>query len=910
MTGVANSENAENNNVNEQTQLLESNNNNDNTQTDISVTDTNVISPSLAELEEQSGLQDYLATPPTTQETDPLLAANNKSPNARPENSNTDNGNENENEEVYNDDDNMSRVLRLARRPSFIWVCCLGIVALIIFQLTFLPRTSLARDYRNWHGIRLTKTDVKRHYLQMTGIGKSQNTLTTEEYIDSLLKNFTDINQQSSYNLMSQDNPKLTEFVISGFTDLKAFQTQVVKRKVNIGTPESSSVKLFDEQDKTIYIPSLLELDYSTPAYFALGKSGHFVGEYVFVNYGYPRDYSLLLDNNVDVKDKVVIIKSSYRDSNITICEKIAIAEHHGAKAVLSYYDIESDYNSFGKDKVKLLKNAITRGSLLNNTKIPAIPISQDEIKPILNTFAFPGNGPYSNWEFAPTTTAKYKLQVDTRFANSEEPKEFTNIVGTIKGIINDADIVIGARRDSYTSSNPLSGHAVLLEIMRYYQKLVNVGWKPLRNIKFVSWDASYLNLLGVESFINDTTVFNPKRTIVAYISIDGDAVTGSKFAVDANAVFNSVLRRTAKSIPIPKESVSYTNKMGEHNIGDDDVYITDNKGNNNNNNNNDNDILIDNFVHNDFTTLYRYWWKQDKTSINNNLGLPIDSTESMIFQKHLATPIINVRFENDPEHDKAIYIPNSNYYSYDWLIHEKVDDDLLLHGLLIRFIGLLGISLTEHEVYDYKTHAYFKTISTYYKQFKAETKESLSKWDDLVVPNYLIFKSTIFQDLDTNEPVKFRQITHQFNKLMDHIVNQTTIFDKWNENVEDGLMQDYPWYMYYKKLQHYAEYKVSNYKLAYLENDLQLNDRDYLYLKTGENGDIIDVPNYYYDSIIYGQQSFNPNESNQEFFDKRYLHGTFTYLYQSIQNEDFEFTVKWFVMIYEKLNNIDYKMT
>ena len=31
------------------------------------------------------------------------------------------------------------------------------------------------------------------------------------------------------------------------------------------------------------------------------------------------------------------------------------------------------------------------------------------------------------------------------------------------------------------------------------------------------------------------------------------------------------------------------------------------------------------------------------------------------------------------------------------------------------------------------------KAISTYYKQFKAETKESLSKWDDLVVPNYLI---------------------------------------------------------------------------------------------------------------------------------------------------------------------------
>ena len=106
---------------------------------------------------------------------------------------------------------------------------------------------------------------------------------------------------------MSQDNPKLTEFVISGFTDLKAFQTQVVKRKVNIGTPESSSVKLFDEQDKTIYIPSLLELDYSTPAYFALGKSGHFVGEYVFVNYGYPRDYSLLLTITLRLKIRLLL---------------------------------------------------------------------------------------------------------------------------------------------------------------------------------------------------------------------------------------------------------------------------------------------------------------------------------------------------------------------------------------------------------------------------------------------------------------------------------------------------------------------------------------------------------------------------------------------------------------------------
>ena len=201
------------------------------------------------------------------------------------------------------------------------------------------------------------------------------------------------------------------------------------------------------------------------------------------------------------------------------------------------------------------INNAISRDTLLYNTEIPAIPVSMKIIKPILETLLKPTDS-FSSWDYAPSSNRLFKLELNTEFTSSQESRNFTTIVSTIKGIINDADIIIGARRDSYASSNPLSGHAIMLEIMRYYQKLVKLGWKPLRNIKFVSWDASYLNLLGVESITNDTNVFNPKRTIVAYINIDGDAVTGSKFKVDANAVFNHVLRYTSKSIPIPKEAV------------------------------------------------------------------------------------------------------------------------------------------------------------------------------------------------------------------------------------------------------------------------------------------------------------------------------------------------------------------
>lgn len=65
------------------------------------------------------------------------------------------------------DDDRMSKIIKLAKRPSFIWIFSLGILAIIIFQLTFLPRTSLSRDYRRWHGIHLTKSDVKRYFYNL-----------------------------------------------------------------------------------------------------------------------------------------------------------------------------------------------------------------------------------------------------------------------------------------------------------------------------------------------------------------------------------------------------------------------------------------------------------------------------------------------------------------------------------------------------------------------------------------------------------------------------------------------------------------------------------------------------------------------------------------------------------------------
>lgn len=830
------------------------------------------------------------------------------------------------------DDDRMSKIIKLAKRPSFIWIFSLGILAIIIFQLTFLPRTSLSRDYRRWHGIHLTKSDVKRYFLQFTGIGNSHRDLTTEEYIDNWLYDFTTINNKAKYNLLSNNNPELSHYVESNFKEF-GFITEKHCYEVDVQEPLASIIKLRDTEDEVVYQSEVVEPKFKTPGFFSYGMEGNVTAGFVFVNYGTPEDYNLLSSNNIDVKGKIFIIKSHLEQRNISIGEKVVLAEHHGAVGVLTFFDSDT----FGNEEIMSsnMNLAISRDCNSEGAKIPVVPISKKLLHPVLDSqMDLSYKWSFDKWEYKPSTNSKFKLELDSVFEKSKRAK-LTNIVGTLKGIMNDADVIIGARRDSLTSNNPLSGHAILFEIMRNYQRLIEKGWKPLRNIKFVSWDGSYMDSLGVKLFTNDTNVFNPKRSVVSYINLDADTVTGSKFDVDSNPLINHLLKRTSKYIPIPKRA-AFLKTLGrdaelelfDERIDDDvlDLFEDDNDDDDDGDGDDDDE---------EYTTLHKYWMKQDNATINNNLGLPLIDSEARIFQQHLSTPIINLKFSNDEKRDSAKYIPNSNYYSRDWLIKQDIDKDLLLHGSLIRFVGLLAINLSEHEVVDYKTFKYLKLIQSFYLQLLEIEKEKLSRWKNKVVSNYLIYKNSIFQDLDTDEEVHFHQIVNQFTLLVNEMVDLSKNFDKYNEHVEEGLSQDYPWYMYYKKLQHFAQFKVTNYKLSHLEKDLKLTDQDYTYLESkgppnnanvestldnrgqewmsshGLKGILDGFKNkkFYYNSVIYSVPKFNV-EHNKTWYDERLLKGTFTYLYAAIDDGDYESTVKWFVLIYEKLTNINYKMT
>lgn len=747
-------------------------------------------------------------------------------------------------------------------RKRFYFACGLGIVALIVLHLFFLQRTSWSRDFRRWYGLHLTGSDVKRNYLRYSGIGNKTELKIMQLDIENWFKNFTKLNERSSTNLLSSDNLELTDYIQSNFKKFE-FETSIYSyQEPNLQKPINSSIHLIDlkskNNNKLIYNANLFEIDFETPAYHGFGKSGNITGDYIFANYGTNKDFQLLLNSNFTIKNKIVILKSNLT-SPISIAEKVSLAESYGAIGVINYV---CPLSTLSPANLNLFSMAIPRGTLNNpySSKIPtipAIPISYKSIKPILDTLLHETD-PLENWEYYPVLKSNtFKINMAINFENSSS-RTLTNIIGKLPGIFQDGYIVIGANRDSLVSSSGLSNHVILLEIMRNFQRLLHLGWKPLRTIKFVSWDGTENGLLGSLKFTNDSNLIN-NQPVVGYINIDSSCVTGKKFEVNANPLTHHLIKFNSEYIPLPKSLFDDASSLEKDN----------------------------------FSNLHEYWLKQDNLTINDHLGIPIKDSDSLIFQDDLAAPIINLKFSNDPRRDGSVYVPNSNLYSYDWMMKTNLDPQYHLHALLIRLIGLLTISLSEREMVDYRTKPYFKQILNYYQDFIDSNKKVFNQWKNMTVPTNLVSNWQIYQDLNLENPeiIRFSGLINQLRDLINLDIKSSQINDEYNVQVQQDLQTDFSWYKYPSKLVKYAQFKVANYQLLHMEREMKLSNKDIQYLEYETTT---------LDHIIYGlPHCLVLNVTTTRDCIKW---STFTNLYQSANSKDFEATVKWIVVTYEKL--------
>ena len=102
--------------------------------------------------------------------------------------------------------------------------------------------------------------------------------------------------------------------------------------------------------------------------------------------------------------------------------------------------------------------------------------------------------------------------------------------------------IIVGNHRDAWCTgaADPGSGTAIMLEIVRVFGQLVNMGWRPLRTIEFASWDGEEYNLIGSTEHV-ENRIDELRKDGFAYLNVDV-GVTGQDFRAAASPLLHKTL--------------------------------------------------------------------------------------------------------------------------------------------------------------------------------------------------------------------------------------------------------------------------------------------------------------------------------------------------------------------------------
>jgi N-acetylated-alpha-linked acidic dipeptidase len=372
------------------------------------------------------------------------------------------------------------------------------------------------------------------------------------------------------------------------------YDTRIEEFRVLFPTPKTRVVELVAPTRFTARLaePALAE-DATTsqaaeqlPTYNAYSVDGDVTGDLVYVNYGVPRDYEELEKRGIDVKGKVVLARYGGSWRGI----KPKVAAEHGAVGCLIYSDPRDDGYFAGDVYPKGAyrnENGVQRGSVADMplypgdpltpgvgatadaqrldrksaatlTKIPVLPISYGDARPLLAALAGPmapdawrgalpltyhlGPGPARvhlklefNWDLVPAR------DVIATLPGSERPDEW---------------VVRGNHHDAWVNGadDPLSGLVDLLEEAKAVGTLAKSGWKPRRTIVYAAWDGEEPGLLGSTEWA-ETHETELQRKAVVYINSDSNS--RGFFGVGGSHILERFINQVARDVKDPERGMS-----------------------------------------------------------------------------------------------------------------------------------------------------------------------------------------------------------------------------------------------------------------------------------------------------------------------------------------------------------------
>ena len=335
------------------------------------------------------------------------------------------------------------------------------------------------------------------------------------------------------------------------------------------------------------------------PTYNAYSVDGDVTGPLVYVNYGVPDDYEELERNGITVKGAIVIARYGGSWRGI----KPKVAAEHGAIGCIIYSDPKDDGYAqgdvfpegawrpeFGAQRGSVMDMPVYPGDPLTPgigatadakrlaiseaqtlTKIPVLPISYGDAKPLLAAL----KGPVAPEAWRGSLPITYHMgpgpaKVHLALKFNWDMVDIRDVIATIPGSdARDEWIVRGNHHDGWVNGaeDPISGQMALLEEARAMAELRKQGWQPRRTIIFAAWDGEEEGLLGSTEWA-EAHAAELKQHAAVYINSDGNG-RGFLFAQGSHTL-EHFMNGIAADVEDPETKLTVRDRLRLHRISED----------------------------------------------------------------------------------------------------------------------------------------------------------------------------------------------------------------------------------------------------------------------------------------------------------------------------------------------------
>ncbi|MGH9406606.1 MAG: M28 family metallopeptidase [Terriglobia bacterium] len=327
------------------------------------------------------------------------------------------------------------------------------------------------------------------------------------------------------------------------------------------------------------------------PTFNMYSADGDVTAPLVYVNYGMKADYDELARLGISVKGAIVIARYGEGWRGL----KPKLAAEHGAVGCLIYSDPRDD--GYWRGQVFPAgpwrpREGVQRGSVMDMiiypgdpltpgigatknakrlplkdvktlTKIPVMPISYGDAKPLLAALG----GPVApdNWRGALPLTYRVgpgPAKVHLKISFDWGIRPIDDVIAKIPGAQDPDEWVIrGNHHDAWVNGaqDPLSGLTAELEEARAIGELLKQGWRPKRTIVYCAWDGEEPALLGSTEWVEEHQGDLEQH---AAVYVNSDSNGRGYLEASGSPALQNLIDQVAETVNDPEKNISVEKRL------------------------------------------------------------------------------------------------------------------------------------------------------------------------------------------------------------------------------------------------------------------------------------------------------------------------------------------------------------